>query len=321
MLPGPKNEGPTAFQKDPPDRSGHVICVASQKGGVGKTTTTVNLSTAIAVAEKSCLLVDCDPQGHATQVTASIHGNRKLTLYDAMVGKAGIRDVVVHTSIQFLHLLPANIELLQAEADLPKRARKESVLRSLLSELRRDYDYILIDTPPALGLLTVNGLVASDSLLVPLQCEFYAYTGLKPLLRFVALLREHLHPRLSIRGILLNMLRKDQWISQRIADQARSSMADLVFGTAIPWDPAILECAAHGNSILLQDMTSSSSRRYLDLAREVMGRLTVPSESTCTTPPISTETDGEGEHPMGPSSCVDEDWLTGTSIQERNIVR
>lgn len=266
-------EGMQPFQRDPPARAGRVICVVSQKGGVGKSTTTVNLSTAMAIGEKACLIVDCDPQGHATQTTAAIHGSGKSTLYQALIGKARIRDCVVPTSLEHLHLLPANIELLQAEADLPKTVGKEFVLRSLLSGLRDDYDYILIDTPPALGLLTVNGLVASDSILIPLQCEFYAYSSLKALLRFVAILREHLSPQIRMEGIVLNMLRADHMLSSRIAGQARTSMPDRVLGTCIPWDGEILESAAHGRPVLLQDITSPSSMLYLALAREVMGRL------------------------------------------------
>jgi chromosome partitioning protein len=251
---------------------GKVICIANQKGGVGKTTTAVNLSTALAVAEKSCLLIDWDPQGHATLGTGIRSQGMKGSLSRALSGRGSAREAVVQTALQFLQVLPGQPELLQVEVEWMRKTGKETALRSLLLDLKMDYDYTVIDTPPGLGLMVVNALMAADSLLIPVQCEFYALQGLGPYLRFVDLLKRTLHPAIRAEGVLLNMFHSGEEISVGIAREVRSRWGEQVLDTVIPWDRHVRESAFHGSPLLLQDLTLPVSRRYLSLAREIMDR-------------------------------------------------
>jgi chromosome partitioning protein len=250
---------------------GHVICITNQKGGVGKTTTAVNLSTALAMAEKGSLLVDCDPQGHATMGIGIDKASLRKTLYHAMMGRVSAAELIADTPLGYLKALPSRIELLRAEGELFSKPGKERILQRLLADLRERYDYILIDTPPALNLLTMNGIVAADSLLIPLQCEFYGLEGLKDLLRFIRILKKRFNPDLRISGILLTMFDSSERLSHQIAGQARLHFKEKVFGTLIPRDSHLQESAGYGLPLLLRDMKSLGSRRYLDLAREIMG--------------------------------------------------
>ncbi|MEW6669736.1 MAG: AAA family ATPase [Thermodesulfobacteriota bacterium] len=251
---------------------GQVICIANQKGGVGKTTTAVNLSTALALAERSCLLIDCDPQGHASLGAGLNRRALKGTLYHALAGMSPAREAVASTALEFLKVLPGQMELLRVETEWMGRAGKEKALRSILGELKVEYDYTVIDTPPGLGLMVVNALLAADSLLIPLQCEYYALEGLRPYLYFVDLLKRSLHPDIHVEGILLNMFHSGEELSTRIAGQVRSEMEERVFDTVIPWDRHVRESAAQGKPLLLQDITLPASRRYLSLAVEIMDR-------------------------------------------------
>jgi chromosome partitioning protein len=251
---------------------GQVICIASQKGGVGKTTTAVNLSTALAMAEKSCLVIDCDPQGHATLGMGTDGAGREKNLYHALTGRASVRDVVTHTGLEYLDILPGRMELLQAEVEWMRKPGKERILQVLLGGLKPHYDFILIDTPPGLGLLVMNALLASDSLLIPLQCEFYALHGLRHYLRYLDLLRRDLHPGLRLEGILLTMFHADKGLSHALVSELRADLRERVFAAVIPWDPHVRESAAARTPLLLQDVMSLGSQCYLRLARELLSR-------------------------------------------------
>ena len=252
---------------------GHVVCITSQKGGVGKTTTAVNLSAAFAVAEKETLLVDCDPQGHATLGMGIDKAALGKTLYHAMVGKAELEEFIIESDLQCLKIIPARTELFQAEPELMSRPDKEKRLRNLLRDVRKKFDYIIIDAPSSLCLLTVNAVTAADSLLVPLQCEFYALDGLGYLLKTIQILKKKFNPDIRIDGILLTMFENREKTSRQIAEEARNYFKDMVLETVIPRNVHLRESACRGKPLLVQNIMSIGSQIYLELAQEVMSRL------------------------------------------------
>jgi chromosome partitioning protein len=247
-----------------------VICIANQKGGVGKTTTAVNLSAALAVCEKHTLLVDCDPQANATSGAGIEKSNIEKNLYHGMLGRAAAKNLIVQSAIETLKVIPSDIELIGFEIEMMTSSDRETRLKTLIAELDNTFDYIILDCPPSMSLLTVNALTAADSLLIPLQCEFYALEGLGQLLNTVNRIKQALNPELYIVGILLTMFDRRTNLSYQVAEEAEKYFKDLVFKTTVPRNIRLSEAPSFGKPILLYDATSAGAQSYFELAREIM---------------------------------------------------
>ena len=251
---------------------GTIITIANQKGGVGKTTTAVNLSASLAVAEKKCLVVDCDPQGNATTGLGIDKDLLENGLYDFLLGPGPSNGTIVETKVKGLHLVGANKDLIGAEVEMASENKREYRLRKRLHALKSEYDYILVDCPPSLGLLTVNALTAADSVMVPLQCEYYALEGLGQLLETLRAVRNGLNPTLVLSGILLTMYDARNNLSLQVEEEVRQHFKKRVFHAIIPRNVRLSEAPSHGEPILLYDIKSKGAQSYLALARELSGR-------------------------------------------------
>ncbi len=248
----------------------HIICIANQKGGVGKTTTAINLSAALAVSEKTTLLVDCDPQANATTGIGLDKTVIDKTLYHGMIGKAAAEDIIVDSDIDTLKVMPSRVELIGFEVEMMSNSEREVVLKNLLAEIENLFEYIIIDCPPSMSLLTVNAMTAAHSLLIPLQCEFYALEGLGQLLQTVKHIKLGLNPNLKIAGILLTMFDKRTNLSHQVAEDAEKYFKHLVFKTIIPRNVRLSEAPSFGKPILLYDAASTGAKSYFNLAKEII---------------------------------------------------
>jgi chromosome partitioning protein len=250
-----------------------VIAIANQKGGVGKTTTAINLGASLAVAEKRTLVVDIDPQGNATSGLGVEQSESLPTIYDVLVGQRPATEAVLReVHFPFLDLVPSTRDLVGAEIELVDAAQREKILRQALAPLRGAYDFILVDCPPSLGLLTLNTLTAADSVLIPIQCEFYALEGLSQLLNTIRLVQRGLNPSLDIEGVLLTMFDRRLNLSRQVAAEAREYFGNNVYRTAIPRNVRLAEAPGFGQPIVMYDVLSQGAQAYLALAKEVLAK-------------------------------------------------
>lgn len=249
---------------------GKVISIANQKGGVGKTTTAINLAASLAAIEHSTLIIDIDPQSNTTSGLGIEPKTVSNSIYEVMVGGIDMTDAVRETELPYLELVPSHINLVGAEIEMVDRNERERILLKAVDEVRDDYDFVIIDCPPSLGLLTINALTSSDSVLIPVQCEYFALEGLGQLLNTIKIVRQHLNPELEIEGVLLTMYDTRTRLSNQVADEVKRYFDDRVFSSVISRNVRLAEAPSFGKPAILYDATSVGAKNYLSLAREII---------------------------------------------------
>jgi chromosome partitioning protein len=249
---------------------GRIIAVANQKGGVGKTTTTVNIAASLAVAEKKVLLIDSDPQGNSTSGMGIDRNDIHNSTYDLFTGKKTLQEIKKSSHFPWLDVVPAGIDLVGVEVELIQMIARERVLKKALADAKNDYDYIFIDCPPSLGLLTINALTAADGVLIPVQCEYYALEGLTALMNTIKLIKQDLNPELAIEGVLLTMYDSRNNLADQVSQEVRKYFGSKVYATVIHRNVSLSEAPSHGKPVLLYDIRSRGAQSYLELAKEVL---------------------------------------------------